>query len=212
MTNSTLRLEPLPALRLAQVSGEVNDTSEIGATVAVLFETLTARLAAAGVPMSGRVIRTYYGHPDDAKIDVAVGLPPDPVAGLELAELPGEDWAAVVTHRGPAEDIADAWHTLDVGLEERGLESYGLHRQVHLEDMENHRVVELQCPVRNSCSGHGLFEQWLVVENLGVDSEVGITRVRGGRQSAGGGAEVYGLSPDESDGIMVRMQRLQRIK
>lgn len=56
-----------------------------------------------------------------------------------------------------------------------------------------------------ACTGHGLFEQRLVVENLGVDSEVGITRVRSGRQFAVGNAKVHGLSPDESDGITVRL-------
>jgi hypothetical protein len=56
-----------------------------------------------------------------------------------------------------------------------------------------------------ACSSHGLFEQRLVVENLGVDSEVAITRVRGGRQSAGGGAEMHGLSPNESDGVTVHL-------
>lgn len=55
-----------------------------------------------------------------------------------------------------------------------------------------------------ACTGHGVFEQRLVVENRGVDSKVGITRVRSGRQLACGSAKVHGLSPDESDGITVR--------
>jgi len=156
MTNRTLRIQPLPALRLAKVGAEVNDTSEIGAMAAVLFETLTERLAAAGVAMSGRGIRTYYGRPDGSKIDVAVGVPlapdADPAPGLELAELSAEDHAASVTHRGPAEDIGDAWLAIDVGLAERGLESHGPHRQLHHEEAADHWVVELQCPVRESGS------------------------------------------------------------
>ncbi|WP_158891342.1 MerR family transcriptional regulator [Amycolatopsis anabasis] len=160
MTTSTLRLEPLPALRLAQVSGEVNDVSEIGDMVDALSETLAARLAAAGVPMSGRGVRTYYGRPDGSKIDVAAGVPlapdADPVTGLELAELPAEERAAVVTHRRAAEDTTDPWLTVDVALAERGLESYGTYRLVHLRDTDDdHEVVELQCPVRDSgaCAG-----------------------------------------------------------
>lgn len=155
MTNSTLRLTSLPALRLAQVSGEVNDTSEIGEAVGILSGTLTARLAAAGAPAHGAAIRTYYGRPDGSKIDVAVAVPLEPGAeppeGLELAELPAEERAAIVTHRGPAEEIGDAWNTLDVGLAERGLESYGPYRQVHLDETGEH--VELQCPVRDNGSG-----------------------------------------------------------
>jgi len=152
MTNSTLRLAPLPALRLAQVSAEVNDTSEIGAAVGIL----TSRLAAAGE--SAR-IHTYYGRPDGSKIDVAVAVPlepgAEPVAGLALVELPAEERAAIVTHRGPAEEIGDAWNTLDVGLAERGLESYGPYRQIHLDETggDGDVVVELQCPVRDNGSG-----------------------------------------------------------
>lgn len=148
MTNSTLAVKSLPALRLAQVSAEVNDTTELGAAVSTLLDTLTERAAAAG--LIGVPVRTYYGRPDGSKIDVAVGLPATAaVAGLELVELPAVDQAASVVHRGPAEEIADAWQTLDVGLEERGLESYGMHRQIH-----HVNGVELQCPVRDlgSCA------------------------------------------------------------
>lgn len=154
MTNTTLRLGPLPALRQAQLSAEVNDTSEISAMTSTLFEALATRLTEAGLPITDGGVRTYYGRPDGSKIDIAVGVPlgphADPVAGLELAELAAEDRAATVTYRGPAEDIADAWHTIDVALEEHGLESYGVHRQVHIDRTGDHSVVELQCPVRDS--------------------------------------------------------------
>ncbi|WUI00524.1 GyrI-like domain-containing protein [Spirillospora sp. NBC_00431] len=155
MTENQLRLRALPALRLAQASGQVDDVTEIAATVEVLFETLTARLAATGAPMSGRGIRTYFGRPDGSKIDVAVGVPlapdADPPAGLELAELPAEERGAVVTHRHTADDTGgDPWLAVDSVLAERGLESWGLYRQVHLEDTDDHQVFELQCPVRES--------------------------------------------------------------
>lgn len=145
MTNETLELKPLPALRLAQVSAEVNDTTEIGAMTWTLFTTLTERLAAAGLPMNGRGIRTYYGRPDGSKIDVAVAvsMESDQVDGLGLVDLPAEPQGASVIHRGPADEIADAWQTFDVALEQRGLESYGVHRQIHTTT-----EVELQCPVR----------------------------------------------------------------
>jgi DNA-binding transcriptional MerR regulator len=135
VTNNTLHLGPLPAMRLAQVSSEVNDISEIGDTV----EMLTRKLPGS--------VRTFYGRPDGSKIDVAVGIPlasgVQPADGLEIVDLPAEERAAVVTHTGPEDDIADAWLTFDIALEERGLESYGLHRQLH-----RNGAVELQCPVR----------------------------------------------------------------
>lgn len=43
------------------------------------------------------------------------------IDGLELVDLPAEPQAASVTHRGPASEIADAWQTMDVALEQRGL-------------------------------------------------------------------------------------------
>jgi DNA-binding transcriptional MerR regulator len=154
MATGTLRLGPLPALRLAQLSGEVNDTSEISAMVESLSEALTA----AGAPTNGRV-HTYYGHPDGSKIDVAVGIPlaPNaaPATGLELAESPAIDEGAAVTHRRAPEDTADPWLAVDIVLEEHGLESWGVYRQIHLEDTDDgHRVYELQCPTRpiGTCS------------------------------------------------------------
>jgi len=154
MTNGTLQIKALPALRLAQVSTEVNDTTEISRLVGSLFETLARRLTDAGVPITSRGIRTYYGRPDGSKIDVAAGLPvgPDvgPVEGVQFVELPAEAMAAAVVHRGPVAEIADAWLTFDVGIEQRGLQSFGTSRQVYLEtpDDSDTWVVELQCPVR----------------------------------------------------------------
>lgn len=64
MTNSTLELKALPPPRLAQTSAEMNDTTEIGATTEILFATLVERLTAAGLPVKGQSIRTYYARPD----------------------------------------------------------------------------------------------------------------------------------------------------
>lgn len=154
MTNRTLHIKALPAMRIAQVSAEVNDTSEIGSVVGPLFETLKERLATAGVRVEGHGIRTYYGRPDGARIDVAAALPVDdevgPIEGVEIVELPAEELAAAVIHRGPAGEVADAWQTFDVATDEQGLLPFGIHRQVFLEtpDDADTWVVELQCPVR----------------------------------------------------------------
>jgi effector-binding domain-containing protein len=155
MTNPTLELKPLPALRLAQVSAEVNDTTEISAVVGPLFDTLVQRLAAAGVAVEGRGIRTYYGRPDGSKIEVAaaVSVHADvgPVDGVDLVDLPVQPRGAAVVHRGPAGDIADAWQTFAVATDEQGLTPFGTHRQVYLHapDDSDEWVVELQCPVRS---------------------------------------------------------------
>jgi predicted transcriptional regulator YdeE len=154
MTNPTLELKALPALRLAQISAEVNDTTEIGAVVGPLFDAVTRRLAAAGVPVEGRGVRTYHGRPDASRIEVAAGVAVDdrigPIEGLEIVEIPAEETAAAVVHRGPVAEIADAWRAFGVATDELGLTPFGVQRQVFLDasDDPDECVVELQCPVR----------------------------------------------------------------
>jgi DNA-binding transcriptional MerR regulator len=83
----------------------------------------------------------------------AVGLPDHGagIAGLTAKTLPAEPYGVSVIHRGPATEIADAWMVLDVALDERGLESHGLHRQLHRSATDD--TVELQCPVRAQGAG-----------------------------------------------------------
>lgn len=154
MTNPTLARRPLPALRLQQLGTEVNDEVEIGGAVDALLKTFTERVAAAGGRFDGLGVRTYFGRPDGALIDLAVGLPlpdgADPLPGLEVAEVAAQPDGAVFTYRGPASELADAWSTIDVALEEQGLESFGPYRQVHLATADDRGdvLVEIQCPVR----------------------------------------------------------------
>jgi DNA-binding transcriptional MerR regulator len=168
MTNNTLTFKALPALRLVRVTAEVNDTTEIGGVTGQLVASLNQRLAAAGVTGNGPGIRTYYGRPDGSKIEVAVAVPIntdldgadrgggadgpdradglDRLGGLEIFDLPAEERGVSVVHRGPRVDVGDAWMTLDVALEEHGLESHGVYRLVELPSPDD--AIELQCPVR----------------------------------------------------------------
>jgi hypothetical protein len=69
---------------------------------------------AAAAGLTGPAVHTYFGRPDGSVIDVTVGVP-----------------------------VTGSVSGLDA-LAERGLESYGLHRQVDVAG-----GVELQCPVRD---------------------------------------------------------------
>lgn len=155
MTNTTLELKPLPALRVAQVSAVVDDTTEISRVVEPLFDTLVKRLSSAGISIVGHGIRTYYGRPDGTKIDVAAAVPVAAdvaeIEGADIVELRAEARGASMVYRGPAADIADAWKALDVGVAKHGLTSHGLHREVLIEVTDDfaHCVAELQCPVRD---------------------------------------------------------------
>ncbi|MFF1823605.1 MerR family transcriptional regulator [Kribbella sp. NPDC058245] len=142
MTNQTLRLGPLPALRLLHLSAEVNDESEIGGAVQTLTEQLDA------LRLQGQRIHVYDGRTD--KITVSVGVAAEePRECLELTELPAEPQGVSVTYRGPLDGVADTWRTLDVALEEQGLESYGVYRDLRLDTQDPQQViVELQVTVR----------------------------------------------------------------
>jgi len=148
MTNDTLQLHELPPLRLVRAGAEVNDVSEIGAMIRALVEQANRQLTAAGVRVTGPRVHTYYGRPDGSKIEVGVGWAVEPgfaaVGGLELVDLPAERDGAGVLHQDPATELPDAWAAFEVALERRGLESYGVSRQVHRDDA----TIELQCPVR----------------------------------------------------------------
>lgn len=154
MFDSMLRLEPLPELHVAHVHGEVNHISEIGAMVEALFGNLTEQLDAAGMSPVGRNIRLYNGRSDGSKIDVSVGVLLESgaalAAGLETVELAAEARGAAMRYHRLSADTTDPWLTVDVLLEERGLESYGPYREIHYENGPgNRRIVELQCPVRD---------------------------------------------------------------
>lgn len=156
MSNTTFTIKPLPALQLAQVSTVGNDTSEISHVVGGLFTTLQERLTSAGVPVKGHGLRTYFGRPHGAEIDVAAAISIDEeidsVEGVQFVFLDHEDRGASVRYAGPAKHIADAWSTIDVALDQRGLKASGVHRQVYLEapNEAGECVVELQCPVRDA--------------------------------------------------------------
>ncbi|MFK4089043.1 hypothetical protein ACI2LF_33315 [Kribbella sp. NPDC020789] len=147
MTNRTLKLGPLPALRLLHLHAEVNDESEIGGAVVALTEQLDA------LQIEGQRVHTYVGRPDGSKIDVSVGIAVGATQpetnGLDLTDLPAEPQGASVTYRGPAEGVADTWRTLDVALDEQGLESYGVYRDIRVDTADPQQVVvELQASVR----------------------------------------------------------------
>lgn len=146
----------LPSLWVARLTVDVRDTSEIAGVVGGLWDELRHRLEAAGVPVDGFGLRTFFGHPDGNRITVAAAYP---VAGdrdlpdVEVVELPAVPDAAVVTVRAPREEVADAWRAFDAATTAHGLVPDGLHRQVLLATPDGEPwTVELQCPVREDAS------------------------------------------------------------
>ncbi|MFI5733932.1 MerR family transcriptional regulator [Kribbella sp. NPDC051587] len=145
MTNRTLKLGPLPALHLLNLHTDVNDETEIGGAV----HTLTEQLDALHLP--GQRVHIYDGRTNKIRVSVGVAVADGTTApaGLDLTVVPAEPQGASVTYRGPAEGIADTWRTLDVALDEQGLESYGIYRDLRLNTEDPTNVtVELQATVR----------------------------------------------------------------
>lgn len=126
MTTQTLEIRPLPALRLAVLTTEVSDESEIGHAVGALTGELRSLLEGPA-PSS---VRLYDAAPDGGPIAVSVGVEIDgePPAGLDLAILLGEPAGAAITYDGALENEADAWLALDTALEPHGLTSTSPYR------------------------------------------------------------------------------------
>ncbi|WP_162458214.1 MerR family transcriptional regulator [Pseudactinotalea terrae] len=145
MTIRTLQLHPLPPTRLAQLSTSVRDESEIGHAVVDLSAQVRTRMAAAGRPWDGSVVRTYEAAPGNGPITVAVGIEiPDgePPAGLVPTVLAAEPEGASITYDGALTDEADAWRALDAALEPHGLVTGSRYRV-----LVTPSTVTLQAPV-----------------------------------------------------------------
>ena len=123
MTAQTLTLHPLPARRLAGLTTEVSDETEIGHAVGSLTAELRARL---GTDWDGAAVRSYDAAPGDGPIEVMVAVEFDddePPAGLDVTDLPAEPRGASISYDHGIESEADAWLALDTALSAYGLET-----------------------------------------------------------------------------------------
>lgn len=142
MTSTTLQLQPLPALRLAGLSAQVSDETEIGHAVRRLDSVLRARV---GERPGSAVVRIYDAAPDGGPIEVAIGIEivgDDVPDGLSVSELPGEPRGASISYDHALESEADAWLTLDTALEPYGLTTTSPYRAV-----VGDASITLQAPV-----------------------------------------------------------------
>ena len=159
----------LPAVRLAQLTGRVSDTGELGTTIGPAFDRLFDGLSKAGLPPRTPAIAWYDGDADGTTwgVGVPTGLESMPVEriedgadgsdgsdgsdGIEVAELPAVERAVTVVHRGSMATIGDSWQALATRVDGTGLTAYAPCREVYLEtpmDDQDAWVTELQQPVR----------------------------------------------------------------
>lgn len=141
-----LKLDALPALRLAALQAVVGDESEIGDAVADLLSRVRDQLAKNGVT-DVEVVLTYDGTSEDS-IVVTAGAPTSDarvIPGLEAVRVEGAEHGASVRFDTPPSDIGDAWIAIDANLEQRGQETTGVYRQTLTRD----GGVVLQAPLKN---------------------------------------------------------------
>ena len=143
---STLHLGPIPALRLAALRTRVGDESEIGAAVDELSTALTHVLPDLD-RSDHEVVLVYDGVGDQQAIWVGAGVHAEDgeaPKGLVLLTIDAADRAATIRYPAPPHSIGDAWIGLDAQLEQCGLRTCGVHRQVLVPG----GAMVLQAPVR----------------------------------------------------------------
>lgn len=148
--------KPLPAVRLAAMSGTAAAASEIGPVVGPLFTDLGAALGRGGVTPAGLAQATYEAGADG--VTVTVGWPTPlselPAAastdGARVVDLPAVERALTTIHRGAMVRIGESWQALAAEVDARGEAVGEPGREVyhHIDPADPEAwVTELQQPV-----------------------------------------------------------------
>ena len=138
----------LPALELAQITGRVEDTTEIGPRIGPMFGELVQKVVEAGEQPSHPGIAWYAG--DGSGLLMGAGFERSPVPGTEVGTLEAVPRAITTIYRGSMEHIGDAWQALGAHVQAAGLEFGGPCREIYLHTDEADPeawVTELQQPV-----------------------------------------------------------------
>lgn len=136
---SVLPYEPAMRTEPARTVLVVEETTaaerHVEATFALVAR-LEERLRALDLPLASPVMCLLPDPPDDDSVTLRVCCPvPTELARTthEVITLPAGP-AAVVTHRGPYEELGLAQHALLAWVQERGLEASGPVREVYVDD------------------------------------------------------------------------------
>jgi DNA-binding transcriptional MerR regulator len=154
MITQDVALKSVPAIRVAELRGTAGSWApeEIGPEIKSLFGELGQRLSAAGVTPSGDPI-AHYEPRDDDTITVAAAIPVEAEVGerdgFAIAELPPVERMATLLHHGSMDRCVPSYEALSLWVEENGLRTVGLSREVTLQCPadEDGWVTELQMVV-----------------------------------------------------------------
>lgn len=143
--------KPLPDVRVAQLSGAVEDAAELGARVGPMFAELVARLDEAGVPTPEPSYAWYETRGDLMHFDVGFRTAACP--GVERHDLSAHPRGLTVVHEGEIGAIGRTWQAVAREADARGLSPAGPGREVYHatpQDRPGDWVVEVQLPVASA--------------------------------------------------------------
>jgi DNA-binding transcriptional MerR regulator len=154
MITQEVALKSVPEIRVAELRGTVGSWApeEIGPEIKSLFQQLGERLGAAGVTPIGDPI-AHYEPRDDDTITVSAAIPVEAEVGEQdgfaVAELPPVERMATLLHHGSMDRCVPSYEALALWVEENGLRTVGLSREVTLQCPadEDGWVTELQMVV-----------------------------------------------------------------
>ncbi|MDO5496150.1 MAG: MerR family transcriptional regulator, partial [bacterium] len=145
--------QALPELHLVQVTGTVEDMSQVGGVVPGLFERLMSAAGPAGLDLEAPSYAWYQDDTEGGPVLLGAGIPVEEgrsVPGTEPGHLPAEPRAIVVTHVGDMASIGGTWQELARYAAAKGLTLSGVCREKYIstpEGREDEWVTELQQPV-----------------------------------------------------------------
>ena len=154
MITQEVTLKSVPKERVAELRGAAASWApeDIGPEIKSLFAQLGERLGAAGVEPRGEAI-AHYEPRDDDSITVCAAVPVDAEPGerdgFTVGDLPPVERVATLLHHGAMDGVVPSYEALAWWIEENGLRSVGLSREVTLQCPadEDGWVTELQMVV-----------------------------------------------------------------
>ena len=157
MITQEVTLKSSPAMRVAELRGTAASWApeDIGPVIRSLFEQIDEPLRAAGVVPCGQPI-AYYEQQDDDTIAVCAALPveeePGERDGFTVTDLPEIERVATLLHYGSMERVVPSYEALSLWIEENGLRSVGLSREITLQCPADEEgwVTELQMTVEDA--------------------------------------------------------------
>ncbi|GAB3241452.1 MerR family transcriptional regulator [Kineosporia babensis] len=154
MATEDVQIKSVPAVRLAQLSGEAKgfNPDEVGPVIQPLYGQLHERMQSAGVAMTGPAIAWYEEKADG--VLVHAGCPVNLELGaehdFEVIDLPGIEQAATILHHGSMDGVMATEQQLVRWIDASGYRADGLNRELYLNygmGDESTWVTELQVAV-----------------------------------------------------------------